>query len=113
MSRTRQILESRRQEIEAELGSLQTELEEVKRALAAVDRTVQNRPPSGPSQMKPIKVLLREVLSAHPEGLRMQDIVAMLEEHGRSASRRNTSGYLSNLKKEGKITLDGELWKLA
>jgi hypothetical protein len=43
----------------------------------------------------------------------MQDIVAILEENGRSVSRRNTRGYLSDLKKEGKITLKGELWKLA
>jgi hypothetical protein len=104
---------TRRHEIEAQLAHLQAELEEVKRALAAIDRSAQGTQPSDPSKIKPIKVLMREVLSAHPEGLRMQDIVAILEENGRSVSRRNTSGYLSDLKKEGKITLKGELWKLA
>jgi hypothetical protein len=113
MSRSRKILEARRQEIEAALTSLQTELEEVKRALAAVDRTAGNKSRSHPSRTKPIKVLMREILSAHPEGLQLLDIVDLLEKHGRSVSRRNTSGYLSNLKKEGKITSDGDLWKLA
>ena len=70
MSRRRKILEARRQEIEAALTSLQTELEEVKRALAAVDRTAGNKSRSHPSRTKPIKVLMREILSAHPEGLR-------------------------------------------
>jgi hypothetical protein len=35
-------------------------LDEVKRALAAIDRPAQGTQPSGPSKIKPIKVLMRE-----------------------------------------------------
>ena len=114
MSRIRQILQDRLAEVERQLGPLQVERDEIRRALAAMDSgsPIQRRRLISRKTLS-IPMLAQEALRAHPEGLRTAQLVEVLAaEHGREVSRRNMSWYLSNLKREGRLRLENELWKL-
>ncbi|MCT7377969.1 hypothetical protein [Chelativorans salis] len=132
MSKVKDLLVARRREIEAELGPLQAELEQIDAALSAIEpktptrkerrRTATKEKPRGTRTQREkakrkrqpsIADQSRGLLEQNPQGLDTAEIARKLEEsHGRKATMRTISTQLSALKRQGRLRQEGRLWRL-
>lgn len=120
MSKIREILLARRAEIESQIAPLQDELKEIAVALAAMTG---GGAPTGEPSIPPVRHRERltktvpqqivAVIADAPEGMANADVVfAMGSRFKRQLSTATTSWYLSNLKKDGRLKLEGDRWKV-
>lgn len=120
MSKIKEILLARRNEVLAEIAPLKAEIREIDAALAAIGAPVEPRRPKPEDSAKPItsgtvigqaQILLREA----QRGLVTREIVEQIKARfGREISARNMSWHMSRMKREGLVTQTANgLWKLA
>ena len=112
MSKTTQLLQDRRAEIEAEIAPLKTELKEIDAALAAI----QGKPPRIRDRSRAPQSIgdqVMAILKIYPQGLPTRQIRAkLMEDYGRKITTRSTSWNMSHLKRQERVILVGELWKI-
>lgn len=117
----RDLLDSRRSEIEAQLKALRAELEDIRIAVAAISGAPPGpvaRGPGRPSrnEIKPgsIKDWVLKALQDEPDGLETEEIIVKIGLLGGPKIVRNSmTPQLSRLKADdNKITLEGKRWKL-
>lgn len=106
------MLLGRQSEVKAEIAPLKAELKEIDAALAAISGGGTRATPRGARAVS-ISEQTLAVLSRHPDGLATATIAeALRAEYARLIRNRNMSWHLSKLKREGKIILDGEHWRI-
>lgn len=115
----RDYLSARREEIEAQIKALRSELNEIKIAEAALsgdgERVAMTILPGG-NAIRPgsIKDWVIKALTAYPDGLDTEALIeAVRKMHGPIFLRSSTTPQLSRLKSAGLIRQDGRLWRLS
>lgn len=112
---------ARKREVEDEIAKLTAllgaELGEIDIALAAIA----GKPPNAPTRRKRKKYKRRaksigdkaiEIIGMHPKGLQTRETTEKYNaKYKQHVSKRNMSWHLSKLKREGKLVLEGDLWK--
>lgn len=136
MSKVKDLLVARQEEIRAEIGALQAELDDIEAALAIIapktpgrrgrrrttgkaggrgGRTPVRR--EGPKRRQGRQPSLADqslgILKQNPGGLHTAEIARKLEEaHGRKTTTRTLSTQLSAMKRKGRVKQDGRRWLL-
>lgn len=125
--RRRQELDSDEQSLRHRLKAIETEREQLRKAAEAVGLggvPELGPPPQLPAGMvsnlyrhpltqRTIKQRVLEILEGDYQGMTAQEILFVLnEKFGTEYPRTSLSPQLSRLKAEGKIELDGSMWKL-
>lgn len=116
MSKLRNYIETRREEILRQIDELKAELQEIKLAETAIKLGVVNSAPTKPysDNRSTIKQMVAEVLQGRPNGADAADIVTLIkQEFGEDVARSSLSPQLSRLKEEGKVILEGRIWRLS
>lgn len=116
LNETQKFLLSRKAKVEALIKEatepLQAELAQIEAGLRAAAQPdlfsgEAKKIASIDSAAKTVPAQILAVLGAYPDGLLSKDITDMVNAtYGRNLSRGNMSAYLSNLKKDGVVTLD-------
>ncbi|MCH9052263.1 MAG: hypothetical protein IIA72_14475 [Proteobacteria bacterium] len=112
MSKIKELLLARRREVKGEITPLKAELKEIDTALAAIggNPVVAAK---GNVRAGSIADQTLDILNDHPGGLPTRTMVReMRHRFGREIEKRNMSWHLSRLKREDKLILDGELWRI-
>lgn len=123
MGKITEILTKRRREvlaeIEAAVGPLQAELREIDAALEAIggspNRGMKPQIAARHRTRRRLSIADRtiQVLEVHPKGLKTADIAAELNKgYENIITNRNVSWYLSQLKRDGRVILERELWRI-
>lgn len=114
MSKIHEMLLARRKEVVAEIAPLKAELKEIDTALAAISGEVPSAPSTrtGPRPGS-ISSNALAVLQDHPEGLRTRSVVEAIQSRfGREITPRNMSWHLSHLKRDKRVVLVGDVWRI-
>ncbi len=116
MTTLRTFLSQRETEIKSQIKALRAELSEVQTAKSALENgVVQNIKEADPQSngQQTIKEMVIEVLKEAPEGLEANDIIDRINLfYGKKIQRTSLSPQLTRLKRDEKIQLNENLWKL-
>lgn len=119
MPSLRDFIASRREEIKREISSLRAELRELSLAESAIKNgtpeTVTSDGRRGTSESKiTIKDMVLEVLADKPAGAEATEILNLIANRfGEEIPRPSLSPQLSRLKEEGRLALEGRIWRVA
>lgn len=105
----RERLTKERRECEASMAKIDAELAGIEAYFAAMGKEA----PKGGGRRSGVREGVRELIAAHPDGLTRDAILVEMGVKGDKSASNSVSNALTNLKKQGVLTLKDRVYRLA
>jgi hypothetical protein len=117
MTKLKEFLSNRRNEIESQIEDLRIELQEIEASCAAIRNVSKIGDQPSPSLPKRTRLTLKKmvigVLEGNSSGADAQLIISLIKEkYGKEIARESLSPQISRLGQDGILRRDGSMWSL-